>query len=598
MSALAGFARLTMLAVATPLLHAQDSTVASRALSRVLDDINRHRLEQSISLRMQHGLPIERLPDLSVAQWHGDVAFWRGVSTRLAPLGESQLNMEERLSLRSIKWEAKLSVERAPFYWLDFGLITPYATPLQDVERVFRSHPLQSTEDLDRFLRLLRNVPAFVDSMRAGLEARAARGLYLARDEIPQSEQLLRTFIADPVNSPFGVDASRLAPALTGRVNETFTRELSTEITQRINPAFERLTSYLTGAYRERAPNRVGLGQYPGGKDYHRWLVRWHSTMEVSPDAVHRIGLAEVDRINREMAAIRRELGFTGTKAAFRAALASDPRFFARTPEEIGERLMSYARRIEPRLPEFFARIPRAKGDARRLAPNLEPAMTFGYYQVPTATDSMGHYYYNGSSLAERSLLTAGPLIAHELWPGHHFQSALARENTSLSPYRREAYYTAYGEGWGEYASIVAGEMGMYADAYDRYGRLAMDMFISCRLVVDTGMNFLGWSRERAMAFMRDNLLESDTQIRSESLRYSVDLPGQALAYKMGSREFVRLRAHAQRALGSRFDIRQFHDVVLSSGMLPLGVLGAKVDWWITAQRSGQRSSRGGSPVP
>jgi uncharacterized protein (DUF885 family) len=308
--------------------------------------------------------------------------------------------------------------------------------------------------------------------------------------------------------------------------------------------------------------------------------------METTPEEVHRIGLTEVERINREMAAIRSELGFTGTKAEFHASLAKNPRFFAKTPEEVGERLMEYARRIEPRLGEYFSRGPRAKGDARRLAPNLEPAMTFGYYQVPTRTDSMGHYYYNGSSLSERSLLTAGPLIAHELWPGHHFQFNLANENESLPPLRRTTYYTAYGEGWGDYASILAGELGMYRDPYDRYGRLAMDMFISCRLVVDTGMNSLGWTRERAMQFMRDNLLESETQIRSESLRYSVDLPGQALAYKMGSREFVRLREKARAALGARFDIRAFHDVILGSGALPMTVLAGKVEDWIAATRT------------
>ena len=462
------------------------------------------------------------------------------------------------------------------------------------MQRAFAALPLRSTNDLASYLELLRQVPAFADSLRAGLAARAARGLYLARDEIPQSEALVRTFIGDAGRSPFAVSRARFAPAITDSVitdsaRADFARAVAAEITGRINPAFERLATYLTGPYRDRAPSRVGLGQYPGGKAYHRWLTRWHTTMAVTPEEVHRIGLAEVERINREMAAIRAQLGFTGTKAEFHASVARDPRFFAKTPEEVGERLMSYARRIVPRLPELFPTLPRAQGDARRLAPSLEPAMTFGYYQVPTPSDSMGHYYYNGSSLGERSLLTAGPLIAHELYPGHHFQFNLARESTTIPPLRRETYYTAYGEGWGDYASVLADEMGIFTDPYDRYGRLAMDMFISCRLVVDTGMNSLGWSRERAMQFMRDNVLESETQIRSETLRYSVDLPGQALAYKMGSREFQRLRAHARQALGDRFDVRRFHEVVLSSGMLPMGVLTEKVEWYIQSVREGDR---------
>jgi uncharacterized protein (DUF885 family) len=313
-------------------------------------------------------------------------------------------------------------------------------------------------------------------------------------------------------------------------------------------------------------------------------LVRWHTTLETTPQEVHEIGLAEVARIEREMAAIRAELGFTGTQRAFHAQLARDPRFFATTPEEFGERLMHHARRLEPLLDRAFARRPRAPGDVRRLPPALEPAMTFGYYQTPTATDSIGHYYYNGTQLSERTMLTAAPLIAHELWPGHHFQINLARENTALPPYR-QGNYTAFSEGWGDYASIVAGELGLYSDPWDRYGRLAMDMFLSCRLVVDTGMNALGWSRARAMEYLRDHVLESETQIRTESLRYSTDLPGQALAYKMGSREFERLRRRAEGALGARFDLRAFHDQLLTSGSLPMTVLGSKVEGWIQATR-------------
>jgi uncharacterized protein (DUF885 family) len=346
----------------------------------------------------------------------------------------------------------------------------------------------------------------------------------------------------------------------------------------------ERLVTLLTGAYADAARDQVGLMHYPGGRAYYDWLVRYHTTLPVTAEQVHRIGVAEVARIEREMAAIRAAVGFTGSRSAFHAQLAKDPRFIAKTPEEFGERLMSYATRLWPLIPRAFGTLPRARGDVRRLPPELEPAMTFGYYQVPTARDSVGHYFYNGTQLEQRSLLTAAPLIAHELWPGHHFQVNLTRENSALPPYRRDRYYTAFGEGWGDYASIVAGDLGLYEDPYDRYGRLAMDMFISCRLVVDTGMNGLGWSRERAMAYMRAHVLESETQIRSESLRYSTDLPGQALAYKMGSREFVQLRAGAERALGSRCRAPAYHDMLIGSGSLPMMVVRARVAAWVQGQ--------------
>jgi uncharacterized protein (DUF885 family) len=208
-----------------------------------------------------------------------------------------------------------------------------------------------------------------------------------------------------------------------------------------------------------------------------------------------------------------------------------------------------------------------------RLNPAYEPSMTFGYYQVPTASDATGRYLYNGSKLNERNLLFAPALMAHELVPGHHFQLARQLENESIPLFRRKRFDTAYVEGWGEYAAFLGNEMGLYDDPYDRYGRLMMDMLLSTRLVVDTGMNALGWPRERAMAFMKENTLLSDTEIATETLRYSVDIPAQALAYKIGSLRMIELRRRAERELGARFDVRAFHEWLIGSGSMPLPVL-------------------------
>lgn len=240
--------------------------------------------------------------------------------------------------------------------------------------------------------------------------------------------------------------------------------------------------------------------------------------------------------------------------------------------------------RIEPEVSRFFLVTPKAPYGVRRLDPRLEGSQTFGYYDPPTPAEPKGLYYFNGSQLGDRTLLWAAGLIAHELVPGHHFQIARTNENEALPPLRREWFDTAYVEGWAEYASDVAGEMGMYADPYDRFGRLAMASFIATRLVVDTGMNALGWSRERAIEFMREHTFQSDTEIRSETLRYAVDMPGQALAYGLGSATIRDLRARAEATLGDRFDIRRFHEAVLGSGALPLAVLARHVDDWVAAE--------------
>ena len=522
---------------------------------------------------------LQHLPDVTRSAWVADAALWRTVGERARTIPVDRLMPDELTTLRVLQWEASLQRDRAPHWWVDFSTITPYASPLTFIVTALRARPLAAASDTTQYLQLLRGIAPLMDSVRAGLDQRGARGIRLSRDALPAAIALLRAYECADGANPFAVTTRQLA-SLDAPTRDAFVASAARVVDSGIVPAVVRLTTYLSGPYTASAPRGVGLAQYPGGTAYYAWLVRWHTTLDVTPDSVHRAGLAEVARIERDMATIRRQLGVSVTMRQFRDSLSKDAQFFARTPEEFGARLTMYARRLAPLLDRQFAMRPRAQGDVQRLPSALEPVMTFGYYQIPTPTDSMGHYYFNGSHLEQRTLLTAAPLIAHELWPGHHFQINLALENTGLPAYRRSRYYTAFGEGWGNYASLVAGELGLYATPMERYGYAAFDMFLACRLVVDTGMNYHGWSRDRAKAYMREHLIESDAQIETESLRYSTDIPAQALAYKMGTREFVALRARAERTMGPRFDVRAFHGVVLSSGGLPMRVLGQVVDEW------------------
>ena len=562
-----------------------DSTPSARTLARVTSALRAQTLENDVSARIQSGLPIVRLPEISLAAAVKDGKFAARQLAVLRSVQNGALTADESLTLRLLRWQLTFETEAPRYYWLSFGSVTPYSTVMREVARAFDAQRITNAAEMSRYLTLLSQVAPLVDSMRAGLEARAARGIVLPKDEFPLVVAAMRAYRRVPDSSAFIVPADRITGLDAGVASDL--RVNAIRVVERdINRALDGLLTFLSGAYQERAPTTVGLWQYPGGRAYYRYLVRLQTTMEITPAEVHRIGLREVARIDSAMAAIRTELGFTGTSVEFHAQLRNDPRFYAKTADEVRERLMSYVGRVSPSVPRFFKNIPRAAGDTRRLDPRLEPGMTFGFYAPATASDSMGHYYFNGSKLDERSMITGAALIAHELIPGHHFQIALQQENTALSPYRKNAFPTAYTEGWGEYASALAGEMGMYQDPYERYGRLFMEMFLACRLVVDTGMNEYGWSRDSAMAFMRPRVAESPTQLQTETLRYSVDLPGQALAYKMGSIEIGRLRDLASESLGSRFDIRSFHDVILSSGGLPMTVLRAKVRAWIAAERA------------
>jgi uncharacterized protein (DUF885 family) len=240
---------------------------------------------------------------------------------------------------------------------------------------------------------------------------------------------------------------------------------------------------------------------------------------------------------------------------------------------------------LEPKISGWFSRLPRAPYGVARLPQHMEAGMTYGYYQPPTPSDPVGRYMYNGSDLSKRSMLTAATLIFHELAPGHHFHLARQAEDESLPDVRREAMdIGAFNEGWAEYAAGLGWEMGLYDDPYDRYGRLVHERFTAQRLVVDTGLNLLGWSLERARRYMKDNTTESDVQVATETLRYSTDLPGQALAYRLGFLELQRLRAQAQERLGPRFDVRAYHEAVLRQGALPFPVLEDVLRRWAQEQ--------------
>jgi uncharacterized protein (DUF885 family) len=427
---------------------------------------------------------------------------------------------------------------------------------------------------------LLDRYATFIRSVQEKLARQAQRRILIAKEEIPLAAGAFESAAQEREKSPFWIRPERLA-ALDPGVRGDFERRLAGILVEKVAPAVRSLIAYLNGDYAKAAPEAVGLAQYPGGKEYYRALVKRTTTLDVSPEKVHEIGIRGIERLNRELDEVRKKAGFSGSLTEFRQFLKTDARFFAKTPDEVGERLMADQNRILPKIPDFFGKTPKAPFGVQRLEAPLEGAVTFGYYQAPTAQDPKGYYKYNGSKLNERSLLFAGALISHELVPGHHFQINLQRENEDLPKFRRESFISAFGEGWGEYASDLAGQMGMYDDPYDRAGRIAMDLFLTSRLVVDTGMNYLGWPRAKAMAYMKENTLQSDAEIDTETLRYACDMPSQALCYKMGMGKLVELREKARKVLGPAFDIRKFHDAVLGSGCLPLDILEKHIDWYL-----------------
>jgi uncharacterized protein (DUF885 family) len=344
-------------------------------------------------------------------------------------------------------------------------------------------------------------------------------------------------------------------------------------------PAFDRLLAVVDDpAYRGEAPQEVGWARYEGGEEAYRDFVRTGTGGDVAPELLHELGRDQCRELAGRMREVRAALGFLGSEAEFHDRLRTEPRLYARTPEEVEARFRGHLDRLAPLLPRWFATVPAAPYGLARLDRALESGMTFGYYELPTAASPVGRYRYNGSGLEGRSLIGSASLIYHELAPGHHFHLARQAEDRSLPQLRREAAeFGAFGEGWAEYAAGLGWEMGLYDDPWDAYGRLAQERFTAQRLVVDTGLNLGTMSLAQARDFMRANSTEADGQIDSDLLRYSTDLPGQALSYRAGYLEFVRLRARAEADLGAGFTVRAFHEAVLGGGALPFPALRRRV---------------------
>jgi uncharacterized protein (DUF885 family) len=365
---------------------------------------------------------------------------------------------------------------------------------------------------------------------------------------------------------------------LAGVACADFAAELEHRIASRVGPALERAVAVLSDDYFAAAPDAVGLGQYAGGPEMYADLVKLYTTLDLTPEDVHARGLERMAAIEEQMQGVRAEVGFNGESAAFLAQVKADPRWRASTVEGVTAVFQRYIDRMEARFAEFFAQRPEASYGAASLPEELQGSMTFGFYDGPRKDRNRGVYLFNSGNLTQQSLFNVGALTYHELVPGHHLHTATQMENPLLHPFRRFSFVNAYNEGWAEYSATFAGEIGMYEEPEERYGRLVMDAFLTCRLVVDTGMNVLGWSLERARDYMRAHSGMAEAEILTETVRYSCDVPGQSLAYKLGDTEIMQLRERMRRALGTRFELKDFHAAVLGPGALPMPELAWHVD--------------------
>lgn len=560
----------------------------SAEVEQLANDAWARLLEQSPYLQNRQGARVTEIPDLGEEEAAEDIAFARGMLDRIEAIPLDRLSHEDALTLECLRWDYQIVIDGAPYYWLQFP-ITPYSAGYLATfaQTMLGAYTFEEPGETEQYLSLVGEFADHFEQLAAHTAGQVERGIYMSRHALPGIVGMFRALHGGVMRAAATVSPERLA-ALPEGERETFSATLEEILSGRLEAAVDSLIAILTSDdYQTNAPDAVGLTHLPDGEAYYRYLVRANTTMNKTPEELHAFGQQRVDELEAEMAAIRDEVGFEGTRQEFHDMLRTDERFLARTPEDVEARYMSYIEGIEPLVADYFPSQPEAPYGVKRLEPAQEATMTFGFYQQPSPSQPVGAYRYNGSKLEERSLIWAGPLIFHELVPGHHFHIALQNENESIPLYRRENIaYGAFTEGWGNYAAKLGREMGLLDDPYDRYGWALFEIFFSTRLVVDTGMNLMGWSLEDGREFMRDHTFQSETEIATESLRYSTDMPGQALNYHAGFQRLLELRERARELAGEGFDIKDFHDAVLGNGALPMAVLEKHIEWYFDPERT------------
>jgi uncharacterized protein (DUF885 family) len=526
------------------------------------------------------------LPATALADLQRRDAMTRGTLRELKTIDRAALSPDDAVSYDMFK--AQLDDRVAEF---ELGL---YQTPWNadsgfqsDFAQLPDQMPFATARDYDNYAARLRAWPRYagqeIELMRMGIR----RGFTLPRAVLGGFEGTIAAHVVDdPEKSVFWKPFQSFPATLPEAERERLRAIGRDAISSSVVPGYKTLLAFYTTEYLPHARATLGAYDLPDGRALYRQQIRHFTTLDLSPEEIHKIGLSEVERIDKEMQAVIRQVGFQGTFPQFLEFLRTDPRFYAKTPDELLKDAAYIAKRIDGKLPSLFRTLPRLPYTVEPVPASIAPKYTGGrYVEPPVGGTQPGIYWVNTYRLETRPLYVLESLTLHEAVPGHHLQIALGRELQNLPEFRRYSYISAFGEGWGLYSEWLGIEAGFYQDPYSNFGRLTYEMWRACRLVVDTGIHAMGWTRQQAMDYMASHTALSLHEVETETDRY-ISWPAQALSYKLGELKIKELRRKTEQALGDRFDVRDFHDVVLGSGSVPLGVLEQNVDRYIAATAS------------
>jgi uncharacterized protein (DUF885 family) len=503
---------------------------------------------------------------------------------RLSRINRERLSVQDQLNYDLFKREYEDTVEG--FKYRMYLLPLNQREGIQTADELSDALRFETVKDYEDWIARLRAFPAHMEQtielMREGMRARLMWPKVVMQ-RVPA--QIDKQITSDPQTSLFYKPFKTFPDQIQEAERERLRASAREAISSGVVPAYQKLKEFFVKEYLPASYDQVGAWQMPQGEESYAFQARHYTTTNLTPREIHEKGLSEVKRIRAEMQAVMDKVGFKGTLSDFFKFLRTDKQFYYQTPEDLYEAYQAMSKSIDPKLVKVFKTMPRMPYGVEPIPEAIAPDTTTAYYRQPAADGSRaGTYFVNLYKPESRPKYEMMALSLHEAVPGHHFQIALAYELGEIPNFRRYGGYTAFIEGWGLYAESLGDDMGLYTDPYSKFGQLTYEMWRAVRLVVDTGMHYMKWDRQRAIDFFLENAAKSEQDIVNEIDRY-ISNPGQALAYKIGQLKIKELRERAARELGARFDVREFHDVVLLAGAVPLDVLERNVDAWITTHK-------------
>jgi len=562
-----------------------DEVNSEQKLQQIIIEHEKFYVQESPFNKTEAGGNNAKLPDLSAQSLSTNYQQRLVIYQKLMAVTNKDLSLQSQINLAVLAYNLKNQLDsyNNKEHYMPLTAESGFHVWIASIAKKIE---FKTKQDYQDYLARLSALPIYFSQQIAWMKLGLEEGITQPKIVLKGFEQSIAAFIKEDVSeSDYYQPFIHISKFVSPEEQKTLQAQAKKVLTEKVMPAYQQYYDFMVNQYQLHARESIAATSLPDGKKYYQNRVEHYTTLTMTPNLVHQKGLAEVKRIRAEMEMVINDVGFEGRFSDFVGFLRSDAQFYAKTPTELLKEAAYIAKKMDAKLPALFKTLPRTPYGVVAVPDSIAPKYTTGRYSGASRDDEPGNYWVNTYRLDRRPLYVLTALTLHEAVPGHHLQISLAKEMTQVPKFRNRTYISAFGEGWGLYSEYLGVEAGMYEDPYHNFGRLTYEMWRACRLVVDTGMHNMGWSRAKAMDFLASNTALSLHNVETEIDRY-ISWPGQALSYKIGELTIKRLRAKTEQGLGPAFDLRDFHDQLLKNGSMPLSMLEKVIEQYIIEQKN------------